>query len=180
MINIGLGGFNVIERCGILRWGKEMFPEISIHILQSVSECEVMTGVALNTKCYAAWKEQLPPYLPVLLMSEMDYQLDVDARVKRLNMCDDANAIENAVIVWLQDLPAIKPRHLLQRRGFHFTKRETEILRLLRSGASNEEIAKALGIKITTVKTYLRHIYERFGATNRAHAVALYKELDRI
>ena len=54
--------------------------------------------------------------------------------------------------------------------------REHEVLALLSQGMSNEDIAGALGIRVPTVKTYLRRIFERTGALNRAHAVALYAE----
>lgn len=54
--------------------------------------------------------------------------------------------------------------------------REHQVLALLSQGMSNEDIAVALGIRVPTVKTYLRRIFERTGALNRAHAVALYAE----
>lgn len=57
-----------------------------------------------------------------------------------------------------------------------FSKREHDVLALLSQGMSNEDISVALGIRVPTVKTYLRRIFERTGALNRAHAVALYAE----
>lgn len=54
--------------------------------------------------------------------------------------------------------------------------REHDVLGLLSQGMSNEDISVALGIRVPTVKTYLRRIFERTGALNRAHAVALYAE----
>ncbi len=56
------------------------------------------------------------------------------------------------------------------------TEREHEVLALLCRGMSNDEISTALGIKVSTVKTYLQRIFERTGAVNRAHAVALYAD----
>lgn len=57
-----------------------------------------------------------------------------------------------------------------------FSHREHDVLALLSQGMSNEDISVALGIRVPTVKTYLRRIFERTGALNRAHAVALYAE----
>jgi DNA-binding NarL/FixJ family response regulator len=49
--------------------------------------------------------------------------------------------------------------------------RETEILKLIASGATNREIPTALFISEATVKTHLLHIYEKLGVRDRAAAV---------
>lgn len=46
-------------------------------------------------------------------------------------------------------------------------------LRLLAAGKDNAEIAKELGVSLNTAKTHLLRLYERLGATGRAHAVAI-------
>lgn len=51
--------------------------------------------------------------------------------------------------------------------------RETEVLRLLAAGLANKQIAHQLGISETTVKGYLSQLFEKLGAADRAHAVAL-------
>jgi len=51
--------------------------------------------------------------------------------------------------------------------------REVEVLELLAEGRSNREIGKVLHISDETVKTHLRHIYEKLGASDRAQAVAI-------
>jgi len=50
--------------------------------------------------------------------------------------------------------------------------REIEILRLLGSGASNEEIAQRLFISQNTVKTHLYNIFKKIHASSRLEAVA--------
>lgn len=52
------------------------------------------------------------------------------------------------------------------------TPREVEILRLLREGKNNGEIAQALSISRATVRNHVHHILVRLDAGNRAHAVA--------
>ncbi len=51
------------------------------------------------------------------------------------------------------------------------TARETEILRLLAQGMSNDEIAAALHIEMTTVKSHLVRILAKLGVRSRLQAV---------
>ncbi len=53
------------------------------------------------------------------------------------------------------------------------TARQLELLHLLALGCTVEESAKALYVGVDTVKTHLRRLYQRLGATGRAHAVAI-------
>jgi|SRR5579859_78085 len=50
---------------------------------------------------------------------------------------------------------------------------EIAILKLVAFGKSNEEIGNTVGVRLDTVKTHLRHIYNSMQARDRAHAVAL-------
>jgi LuxR family maltose regulon positive regulatory protein len=56
--------------------------------------------------------------------------------------------------------------------GEPLTSRELAILRLLAAGCSNQEIADQLIIAVSTVKWYLRTIYEKLDTTSRTQAVA--------
>ena len=51
--------------------------------------------------------------------------------------------------------------------------REMHILEALADGLSNKMIAKSLSITEETVKSHLKKIYEKLGASDRAHAVAI-------
>jgi DNA-binding NarL/FixJ family response regulator len=53
------------------------------------------------------------------------------------------------------------------------TVREIQILESVADGKSNKEIAAALSIAEDTVKTHLRRLFEKLGAADRAHAVAI-------
>lgn len=68
------------------------------------------------------------------------------------------------------------PTHLAERLRDsdstpRLTERECQVLRHLASGASNEEIAEAIGLSTNTIKTHLNRILEKLDATTRTEAV---------
>jgi DNA-binding CsgD family transcriptional regulator len=52
------------------------------------------------------------------------------------------------------------------------TAREREVIELVSSGATNQEIGNALVISESTVKSHVKHILRKLGAANRAEAVS--------
>ncbi|MFI5924980.1 LuxR C-terminal-related transcriptional regulator [Micromonospora sp. NPDC051543] len=70
--------------------------------------------------------------------------------------------------------PAVEPGGLLDEP---LTERELTILRYLQSILSNVEIAGELSLSVNTVKTHVRNIYRKLGATRRREAVRRAREL---
>jgi serine/threonine protein kinase len=60
------------------------------------------------------------------------------------------------------------------------TRREQEILQLVIAGKSNKEIAAQLYITITTVKWYVRQIFNKLGVRSRVQAIVRARELHLI
>lgn len=52
-------------------------------------------------------------------------------------------------------------------KSSEFTPREIEVLRLLTTGAGNDEIAEKLDISLNTVKTHIKHLLEKTGFETR-------------
>ena len=57
------------------------------------------------------------------------------------------------------------------------SSRQREVLKGLIEGKSNKEIARALNVAEGTVKIHLAALFRVLGATNRAHAAAIGKQL---
>lgn len=58
--------------------------------------------------------------------------------------------------------------------------RQLEIAQLVAAGLEDKEIAKELNIKYGTVKNHIDRIRLKCGCTNRAHFVAVLKDLNII
>lgn len=62
-------------------------------------------------------------------------------------------------------------------RRFGLTRRQAELVVLVRDGLSNEDAATSLGITGGTVRQYLTVIYEKVGVSSRTQLVAVVAEL---
>jgi DNA-binding CsgD family transcriptional regulator len=57
--------------------------------------------------------------------------------------------------------------------GQTLTEREREVLGMVAGGRGTSWIAAELGVSSSTVETHVRHVLEKLGARNRAHAISL-------
>jgi DNA-binding NarL/FixJ family response regulator len=55
---------------------------------------------------------------------------------------------------------------------FHLTAREVEVLQLILRGFEGKEIADHLGISLSTVREYFKHLAIKIGGRNRAEMIA--------
>jgi DNA-binding NarL/FixJ family response regulator len=61
----------------------------------------------------------------------------------------------------------------ISQRWQNFTRRESEVLDLLAEGCCNKQIARRLDIGVGTVKTHIKSLFNKLGASHRTHAVIL-------
>jgi LuxR family transcriptional regulator, maltose regulon positive regulatory protein len=73
------------------------------------------------------------------------------------------------------------PSPVASRRGEvliePLSARELDVLRLLSDGRSNAEIARALFVEQSTVKTHLIHLYRKLDVSSRTQAMSRAREL---
>ena len=69
------------------------------------------------------------------------------------------------------------PARTSARTGDELTEREVDVLRLLKAGRSRSEVADALYVTANTVKSHVRTIYRKLGASTREEAVERAHEL---
>lgn len=70
-----------------------------------------------------------------------------------------------------------RPKQAAQPLAEPLTDRETDVLRLIVSGATNQDIADKLHIGLGTVKHHVRAIFGKLGARDRVQAVLIAQEL---
>ena len=66
--------------------------------------------------------------------------------------------------IYLLETPEVK---LGMAKSTELTPREIEVLRLLTTGAGNDQIAEDLGISLNTVKTHIQHMLDKTEFTSR-------------
>jgi HTH-type transcriptional regulator malT len=57
------------------------------------------------------------------------------------------------------------------------TQREWQVLGLIYSGYSNEQISDELQVATTTIKTHIRNLYQKIGVANRTEAITYTRDL---
>jgi DNA-binding NarL/FixJ family response regulator len=83
--------------------------------------------------------------------------------------------INTPKITYTEAVSTTIDEHLLGNLGI--SKREYEVLTLLGTGMSNQEIADRLFISQNTVKTHTSRLFEKLAVKNRTHAILKSKEL---
>jgi NarL family two-component system response regulator LiaR len=69
--------------------------------------------------------------------------------------------------------PQVNPQKVtakIKGQSPSLSPRETEVLRLVADGCSNQKIAENLGLGLETVKTHMRHIMEKLTVSDRTEA----------
>ena len=77
--------------------------------------------------------------------------------------------------VWLASVRAERPK----RPSAELTPRQSQILKLIATGATDKEIAAQIGVRTATAQKHVARLLRRLGVRNRAAAVAAQRPLVR-
>jgi DNA-binding NarL/FixJ family response regulator len=87
---------------------------------------------------------------------------------------NDILSVIRSVHVGRKHVPAEVAIRLAEHLGEEeLTARELDVLRLIRDGHRNKQIADTLGIAETTVNFHIKNLVDKLGANDRTHAVTL-------
>jgi DNA-binding NarL/FixJ family response regulator len=102
---------------------------------------------------------------------------NTDQLVDRLRQVLSGEIYVPAVLADLPAEPNLAPNRDPRSTQKTLSRRQHQVLRRLVEGKSNKEIARALNVAEGTVKIHLAALFRVLGATNRAHAAAIGKQL---
>jgi DNA-binding CsgD family transcriptional regulator len=162
----------------VLAWG---IPVAMVHADRD-TDCEVdefdrhMLGAYTEGLGLALERTQLMERLQVVRRATSEYSAGVNA------IADDFTAdILDAAGIALEacsgDRAGVRPTFPTGEHNERLTPREWDVLRNLASGKTNAQIATGLFVTEGTVKSHVKHILRKLGATNRTEAVARYHRL---
>jgi DNA-binding NarL/FixJ family response regulator len=87
---------------------------------------------------------------------------------------DEILAVIRSVHAGRKHVPAEVAARLAEHIGEEeLTARELDVLRLIRDGHRNKQIADVLGIAETTVNFHIKNLVDKLGANDRTHAVTI-------
>ena len=125
-------------------------------------------GIALNKAMHAG---------PALARVQIEFARMLSSsgiesdRARALKLLADARRVAGEL--GLQPLIALADEVSGGNGLGELSRRETQVLRVLASGASNVQIADQLNISNSTVATHIRHIFRKTGVSNRTEAADL-------
>ena len=154
IMDLGLPGMNGIEATEQI---KKLNPNIKTLILTShKSREEVINSVKAGAFAYCS-KDIDPENLALILYSVLNNAIWFDGSISDVVL----DIIKN------YNKPVIEN---VSNNDFNLTKREQQVLALIKEGANNTDIAKKLHLSINTVKAHVSGIMQKLEVEDRTQA----------
>ncbi len=135
-----------------LRMIKSTMPDVSVVMLTVYANSEYLSrAIAAGAAGYLL-KDADPEEIPRMVRAAAEGEVVIDS--------DLLQSI-------LAHTPVSEPSSLAQ---VDLTQQELRVLKLLALGFNNDAIAEALVVSRNTVKTHVRHIFEKLGVSDRTQA----------
>jgi len=153
IMDLGLPGMNGIEATQKI---KEYNKDVKIVILTSHNdEQEVLNSLKAGANAYCS-KEINPKRLVQVIQSVMDGAAWFDPAISHIVLTAATKSQSNEIIKPIKD--------------YGLTSRETQILKLITEGYSNNEIANELFVSINTTKAHVASILQKLEVDDRLQA----------
>lgn len=152
-----------------IRSGSEGVPERqkALKVMSALFICFAVLNILVFLNFYPL--NFLPPLLTKFSYSFMDLVFNLIVIVWTLRYAAFVNKPEE-----VQHPAETVPVDEITEK-FQISKREMEVIQLVCTGRSNQEIADELFISIGTVKNHLYNIYSRLGIKNRTQLVKMFQ-----
>lgn len=148
--------------------------------------CDLRLGAGMDGIEITRRLRALTPAPAVLILTTFDTTNDIMRAIeagaagyllKDTNPGDIATAIATIAAGGTVLPPKIAQRMMGALHSPKLTTRETEVVRLLATGATNQDIARTLVVTEATVKSHLVRIFTKLDVDNRSRAVAIARDL---
>jgi len=117
------------------------------------------------------------PTAPVIVYGSVDDTRAIASAIERgargFLLWDANNPVASPARQRVSNFGRLSPSYQATKVAARLTERELQILRGMTHGYSNGEIGRKLFLSEDTVKTHARRLFQKLGAHDRAHAVAL-------
>lgn len=169
LMDIRMPGIGGITATKIL---KEKYPNIKIIMLTTFSQNDYILKALKNGASGYLLKETDVHQLVDAIYQSLKGQILIPESIQPLLMQQLETSGENDSRSSFETvLDALKERNV------RFTDTETNILKRLLNGYSNQEIADSMYLSIGTVKNYVSKVYRKLGVSGRPEAILLLKSL---
>ena len=153
IMDLGLPGMDGIEATSKI---KQTNPETKVVILTSHNDVqEVLNSLRAGANAYCS-KEINPSRLITVVQSVLDGASWFDPSIAHIVLEAAAKSQQNDIV---------KPE-----KDYGLTSRETQILKLITEGYSNNEIANQLFVSINTTKAHVASILQKLEVDDRLQA----------
>ena len=160
---------------------------LAAHLHPDVVLCDLRLGAGIDGIQTTAALRALDPAPAVLILTTIDRDAEIRGAIEAgaagylLKEVDPQlilDGIRRAAAGGMVLAPDLAARLLEGLRSPlpRLTDRETEVLRLLATGAANREIARTLFVTEATVKSHLAHIFTKLDVDSRSRAIHVARE----
>ncbi|MGN7977964.1 response regulator [Microbacterium sp. 22195] len=160
---------------------------LAAHLHPDVVLCDLRLGAGIDGIRTTAALRALDPAPAVLILTTFDRDAEIRGAIeagaagyllKEVAPELILDGIRRAAAGGMVLAPDLAARLLEGLRSPlpRLTDRETEVLRLLATGAANREIARTLFVTEATVKSHLAHIFTKLDVDSRSRAIHVARE----